>query len=75
MWISRKEYKFLKENAEKNILRIEKAKFLLEYSDDPINKIMEIVGFDDFAHFTKLFKKETGYSPTKYRNALKKRIV
>ena len=36
---------------------------------------MEIVGFGDFAHFTKLFKKETGYSPTKYRNALKKRIV
>ena len=58
-----------------NILRVEKAKFLLEYSDDPINKIMEIVGFGDFAHFTKLFKKETGYSPTKYRNALKKRIV
>ncbi len=58
-----------------NILRVEKAKFLLEYSDEPINKIMETVGFSDFAHFTKLFKKETGYSPTKYRNALKKRMV
>ena len=58
-----------------NILRVERAKFLLEHTNIPINKIMEDVGFYDFAHFTKLFKKETGYSPTKFRSALKRRYV
>lgn len=53
-----------------NILRIERAKFLLEHTDMPISAIMESVGFWDFAHFSKLFKSETGYSPTKFRKAL-----
>ncbi|MBE6645576.1 MAG: helix-turn-helix domain-containing protein [Ruminococcaceae bacterium] len=56
-----------------NILRIERAKFLLEHTEKPINEIMEDVGFWDSAHFSKLFKSETGYSPTKFRRALASR--
>ncbi len=53
-----------------NILRLERAKFLLEHTDNPINDVMEEVGFLDAAHFSKLFKLGTGYTPTKYRKAL-----
>ena len=53
-----------------NALRIERAKFLLEHTTKPINTIMEEVGFWDSAHFSKLFKLSTGYSPTKFRKAL-----
>ena len=56
-----------------NILRLERAKFLLEHTDISINKIMEEVGFLDSAHFSKLFKLGTGYSPSKYRKALSAR--
>ncbi len=53
-----------------NTLRIQQAKFLLEHTDKPINTVMEEVGFWDAAHFSKLFKLETGYSPSKFRFAL-----
>lgn len=53
-----------------NALKLERAKFLLEYTAKPINKVMEEVGFLDAAHFSKLFKLETGYSPSKFRRAL-----
>lgn len=56
-----------------NILRIERAKFLLEHTEKPINTVMEEVGFWDSAHFSKLFRTETGYSPSKFRKALASR--
>ncbi len=56
-----------------NALRIERAKFLLEHTDNPVNTIMEEVGFWDAAHFSKLFKAATGYSPSKFREALAKK--
>lgn len=56
-----------------NILRLERAKFLLEHTEKPINTVMEEVGFWDSAHFSKLFKAETGYSPSKFRKALMSR--
>jgi transcriptional regulator GlxA family with amidase domain len=34
---------------------------------------MEEVGFLDAAHFSKLFKLGTGYTPTKFRKALSNR--
>jgi AraC family transcriptional regulator len=55
-----------------NILRIEKAKFLLEHSETPISSLMEEVGFLDAAHFSKLFKMITGYSPRRYRASFDK---
>ena len=50
-----------------NIVKLEETKYLLEQTSDPINVIMEKVGFYDSAHFSKLFKKHYGFSPTKYR--------
>lgn len=50
-----------------NIVKLEEAKYLLEQTSDPINVIMEKVGFFDSAHFSKIFKKHYGFSPTKYR--------
>ena len=56
-----------------NILRVERAKFLLEHTVLSISEIMESVGFLDSAHFSKLFKAATGYSPSKFRWALSQR--
>ena len=50
-----------------NIVKLEEAKYLLEQTSDPINTIMEKVGFYDSAHFSKIFKKHYGFSPSKYR--------
>ncbi len=56
-----------------NNLKLERAKFLLEHSDKLINAIMEEVGFLDQAHFSKLFRATTGYSPRKFREVFKNR--
>jgi AraC-like DNA-binding protein len=58
-----------------NILRIERAKFLLEHSDMKISEIMEKTGFLDAAHFSKLFKLATGYSPKGFRASFGKNKV
>ena len=50
-----------------NLLKIDKAKTMIEQLDKPINVIMEELGFLDSAHFSKLFKLHTGYSPKKFR--------
>lgn len=50
-------------------LRIEKAIQLL---DDPTHSLLDIVyltGFSDQSHFTRIFKKHTGQSPSAYRKA------
>lgn len=56
-----------------NNLKIERAKFLLEHTDNAIGEIMDEVGFLDSAHFSKIFKLTTGYSPTKFRHVLTSR--
>ena len=47
--------------------RIERAKQLLANTDIQISDIMVKVGFTDSAHFSKVFKEATGYSPRAYR--------
>ncbi|MNW62789.1 HTH-type transcriptional activator Btr [compost metagenome] len=52
-------------------VRIEQAKNLLK---DPQNKLYEVcyaVGYTDPSHFSKLFKKITGSTPSAYREQLK----
>lgn len=50
-----------------HLFLIELAKNKLLGSSDSISKIAFDLGFDYPAHFTKLFKKNTGYSPSKFR--------
>lgn len=47
--------------------RIDKAKRLLRESGDTIQSIASRLGYYDPYHFSKTFKKETGFSPTQYR--------
>lgn len=49
------------------VLRIEKAKHLLETSFLSVKEITHIVGLNDESHFVRDFKKAYGVSPTPYR--------
>lgn len=53
-----------------NHIRIEEAKKLLADPSLRIGEIAEQVGFIDFAHFSRVFKKQTGISANEYRNQI-----
>lgn len=50
--------------------RMEKAKTLLAIPHYKIADIAAEVGYDDYSHFTKTFKKIAGISPSEYRSSL-----
>lgn len=54
-----------------NNIRIEKAKELLHDPSLRIGDIADMVGFLDMAHFSRVFKRQTGLSANEYRNSLK----
>ncbi|MBR1930543.1 MAG: response regulator [Lachnospiraceae bacterium] len=54
-----------------NNIRIEKAKELLNDPSLRIGDIADMVGFLDMAHFSRVFKRQTGVSANEYRNTLK----
>lgn len=47
--------------------RIHKAKYLLQETSLPVKEIAFSVGINDSLYFSKLFKKETGFTPTEFR--------
>lgn len=47
--------------------RIQVAKELLMNSDMPISDIVSFIGYSNFSHFSKIFKKTTGVTPLKFR--------
>ena len=47
---------------------MDKAKLLITNSSTPLQNIASSVGYDDYYHFSKMFKKYTQYSPTEFRN-------
>lgn len=51
-----------------NTLRVEAAKELLQETPFNVNEIAEKVGYREYKYFVDVFKKFTGYTPTKYRN-------
>ncbi len=48
-------------------IRIEKAKSLLVNQEIKINKVAELTGYGDYRNFCKIFRRETGSSPSEYR--------
>jgi two-component system, response regulator YesN len=52
-----------------NICRIDKAKELLKSGERNVSNIADMVGFDNYSYFSTVFKKSTGVSPKKYKNA------
>ena len=50
-----------------NRLRIDRSKYLLRNTDVSIAEIASAVGFGDQSYFTRIFKRQTGISPGKYR--------
>ncbi|WP_289864680.1 helix-turn-helix transcriptional regulator, partial [uncultured Muribaculum sp.] len=52
--------------------RLETACELLKTSQKQVSEICFAVGFNDLPHFIRVFNKETGLSPTKYRKQAKK---
>lgn len=53
-----------------NEIRIDGAKFALEYTNHTIMEISEDVGYENLSHFYHLFKKRTGMSPKAFREYL-----
>lgn len=53
--------------AYKNRLRIEQAKQMLRDDDLPVSEIAFLMGYENVAYFSKLFKRETGQTPSQYR--------
>jgi AraC-like DNA-binding protein len=58
-----------------NEYRIVHASKLLTEMPTSITDICYQSGFNNFSHFNKLFKKKTGWSPSNYRNEMKRIIV
>ena len=48
-------------------LRIEKAMHLMGSTDYSLTEIAYLTGFSDQSHFTRIFKKQTGQTPTLYK--------
>lgn len=52
-------------------LRIEEAKRLLKETDLPVNRISDLVGFNDYNYFCRVFKQMVGTPAGKFRSAYK----
>lgn len=55
--------------------KLEAAKALLTMSDCNVSETAERIGFSDVYAFSKFFRKETGVSPTEFRNQCKRKEV
>ncbi len=52
-------------------VRISKAKNLLTTTNQPVEIISEMVGYNDTTYFIRAFKKQTGFTPLQYRKHTK----
>ncbi|WP_438432240.1 phosphoenolpyruvate hydrolase family protein [Gorillibacterium sp. sgz500922] len=54
--------------------RIHKACSILEQENLPLTQVAELVGYRDYAHFSKTFKKVIGLTPSEYAQASERKI-
>ncbi|MGA1805478.1 helix-turn-helix domain-containing protein [Rhizobium sp. HT1-10] len=52
------------------VQRVEQAKYLIESAEMGFAEIAAFCGFSDQAHFSRVFSRVTGASPTKYRSSI-----
>ena len=52
-------------------LRLKQAKWLLEVTSDSVESVAQACGFGDYPHFFKIFRRETGLSPTRWRQKIR----
>lgn len=50
-------------------IRLKKAKYLLENTQDTVQNICDQIGIKDTSHFAQIFQKEFGLMPSEYRKA------
>jgi two-component system response regulator YesN len=55
-------------------LRIQRAKELLQGTDDQIKAISETVGYSNIYYFSRVFKNKTGLTPVEYRRQTRAKI-
>ena len=53
-----------------NAVRIRKAKLLLSTSNITADRVAYECGFADYAHFYRMFRRDTGCSPKEYRQGM-----
>ncbi len=54
-----------------NLIRINRVmKLIKESPDQPLKHLFPEVGFNDSSHFTRVFKKYTGLTPSEYRSSI-----
>lgn len=51
--------------------RVRRAQQYLSSSERPVAEIAEIVGIEDYNYFTRIFRRQTGVTPTQYRRQAK----
>ncbi|MGJ9383565.1 helix-turn-helix domain-containing protein [Salipaludibacillus sp. CF4.18] len=51
-------------------IRLNRAKHLLKHEPIPIEEIAWIIGYEDSSYFTRVFKKETGYTPSQFKESM-----
>ncbi|WP_138420109.1 AraC family transcriptional regulator [Aquibacillus sediminis] len=51
------------------MIRIDKAKHLLKNESLSIEEIAWLIGYEDSSYFSRVFKKETGFTPSLYKEA------
>ncbi|MDE6807985.1 MAG: helix-turn-helix transcriptional regulator, partial [Prevotella sp.] len=48
--------------------KMERAEVMLVTTDLPVNRIADLLGYDDNSYFNRLFRKHIGITPQQYRS-------
>ncbi|MBQ8409416.1 MAG: helix-turn-helix transcriptional regulator [Clostridia bacterium] len=62
-----REYSGVSPSEYRTSRRIERARLLMEHTDNSVEAVADAVGYDDPSYFCRMFKKATGMSPSEYK--------